>query len=80
MVTKSDLDYKSNYFEYPELTPIHGKLMTSALLNELNLQSEVRSNAQSVGTTLKKGGTNGHLGLVFNTSTYASIPGTTTYV
>eukprot|EP00957_Ditylum_brightwellii_P172071 13099855-Ditylum_brightwellii.AAC.1 len=34
---------------------------------------------QTLHTTLG-GGANGHLGLVCNTSTYASIPGTTAYV
>eukprot|EP00957_Ditylum_brightwellii_P071328 5422120-Ditylum_brightwellii.AAC.1 len=57
--SKSNTDYKNDYFEYPELTPIDGKPTTAALLN---LCSKVRSNAQSVDTTLG-GGANGHLGL-----------------
>eukprot|EP00957_Ditylum_brightwellii_P058044 4401828-Ditylum_brightwellii.AAC.1 len=56
---KSNINYKNNYFEYPELTPIHGEPTTAALLN---LRSKVRSNAQLVDTTLG-GGANRHLGL-----------------
>eukprot|EP00957_Ditylum_brightwellii_P005554 425832-Ditylum_brightwellii.AAC.1 len=76
MVTKSDIDYKNNYFEYLELTLIHSKPMTSTLLN---LQNEIRSNAQSVDTTLGRG-SNRHLGLVCNTTTHASIPGTAAHI
>eukprot|EP00957_Ditylum_brightwellii_P150764 11479416-Ditylum_brightwellii.AAC.1 len=56
---KSNIDYKNNYFEYPELTPIHGEPTTTALLN---LHSEVRFNTQLVDTMLG-GGANGNLGL-----------------
>eukprot|EP00957_Ditylum_brightwellii_P043139 3268455-Ditylum_brightwellii.AAC.1 len=72
---ESQIDYKNNYFEYPELTPILGELTTAVLLN---LHSKVRSNAQSVDCTLG-GGANGHLGLVCSMTTYASIPGTAVY-
>eukprot|EP00957_Ditylum_brightwellii_P135415 10325190-Ditylum_brightwellii.AAC.1 len=57
--SESNIDYKNNYFEYPELTPIHGESTTAAVLN---LCSKVRSNTQLVDTTLG-GGANGHLGL-----------------
>eukprot|EP00957_Ditylum_brightwellii_P044837 3401784-Ditylum_brightwellii.AAC.1 len=53
---ESDIDYKNNYFECPEINPIHGKLTTAALLNLFN---EVCSNAQLVDYTIG-GGANGH--------------------
>eukprot|EP00957_Ditylum_brightwellii_P169216 12879958-Ditylum_brightwellii.AAC.1 len=74
--SKSNIDYKNNYFEYQELTPIQGEPTTAALLN---LCSKVRSNVQSVDTMLG-GGANGHLGLVCDTAIYASIPGASTYL
>eukprot|EP00957_Ditylum_brightwellii_P162241 12353490-Ditylum_brightwellii.AAC.1 len=74
-MTIKDVDYKNNCFEYLELSKIHGKLTTAALLTFCN---EVHSNAQSVNTALG-GGANSHLGHVCDTSTYASIHGTTAY-
>eukprot|EP00957_Ditylum_brightwellii_P075083 5704905-Ditylum_brightwellii.AAC.1 len=71
-----DIDYKNNCFKCPELSKIQGEPTTAALLT---LRYEVHSNAQSVSTALG-GGANGHLGLVCDASTYASIPGTTSYV
>eukprot|EP00957_Ditylum_brightwellii_P015007 1131172-Ditylum_brightwellii.AAC.1 len=71
---RTNINYKNNFFEYPELTPIHGEPIASTLLN---LHSEILSNAQSVDTTLG-GGTNSHLGLVCDTATYTGIPGAAT--
>lgn len=65
-----DIDYKNNYFEYPELSRIHGEpSMTSLLV----MRNEIRSNAMSVQTTLG-GGKMGYLGLVCNQATYLTIP------
>eukprot|EP00957_Ditylum_brightwellii_P207697 15354137-Ditylum_brightwellii.AAC.1 len=47
--SKTNIDYKNNYFKYPELTPLHGEPTTAALLN---LHSKVRSKAQLVDTML----------------------------
>eukprot|EP00957_Ditylum_brightwellii_P191499 14579110-Ditylum_brightwellii.AAC.1 len=66
----------NNYFECQEFTPIHGEPTTAALLN---LCSKVRSNVQLVDTKLGEGA-NGHLGLVFDTTAYASIPGASAYL
>eukprot|EP00957_Ditylum_brightwellii_P100618 7669671-Ditylum_brightwellii.AAC.1 len=75
-MTIKDIDYKNNCFKYLESSKIHGELTTSALLT---LHNEVHSNAQSINTALG-GGSNSHLGLICDASTYASIPGTTAYV
>eukprot|EP00957_Ditylum_brightwellii_P007603 575514-Ditylum_brightwellii.AAC.1 len=75
-MTIKSIDYKNNCSEYPELSKIHSEPTTAALLTLLN---EVCSSAQSVNTALG-GGANGYLGLVCDASTYASIPGTTSYV
>jgi len=50
--TTTDIDYKNNYFEYPELTRIHGLPTTTSLIE---LRDEIRANAQSVITTLGGG-------------------------
>ena len=69
-VMNQDVDSKNNIFESAELTRVHGDPNTSALLN---LRNEIRSNAQSVHTTLG-GGKYGHLGLVMNDITYLTLP------
>ena len=71
-----DPDYKNNFFQYPELTRIHGEPTTAALLT---LRKEVKANALTVFTTLG-GGAHGHLGLVVDANTYATIPNTVPYV
>eukprot|EP00957_Ditylum_brightwellii_P020172 1521508-Ditylum_brightwellii.AAC.1 len=53
------IDYKNNYFEYPECTKIHREPTTNTLIN---LQHEIRANTQTVDTILG-GGANSHLGL-----------------
>eukprot|EP00957_Ditylum_brightwellii_P198506 15128641-Ditylum_brightwellii.AAC.1 len=72
----NDINYKNNYFEHLECTKIHGEPTSNSLVN---LQDEIRSNAQTVDTVLG-GGANGHLGLVCNAVTYASILGSAPYV
>eukprot|EP00957_Ditylum_brightwellii_P148275 11289114-Ditylum_brightwellii.AAC.1 len=74
--SRTNINYNNNYFEYPELTLIHGEPTTSTLLS---LHSKVRSNAQS-GDTMLGGGSNGHLGLVCDATIYANIPGAAAYV
>ena len=73
---KSDIDYKTTHFEYPELTRIHGEPTTQ---NLITLQREIRANAITVHTTLG-GGHHGHLGLVCSDATYATIPNAQPYV
>ena len=73
---RESIDYKNNIFEYPDLTRIIGEPTTATLITLLN---QVRSNAQSVNTSLG-GGENGHLGLVCSPETYATlVPGDTPY-
>ena len=76
MASKSDIDYKTTHFEYPELIQIHGEPSTS---NLITLQREIRANAITVHTNLG-GGHQGHLGLVCTPVTYATIPNTQLYV
>eukprot|EP00957_Ditylum_brightwellii_P119750 9136048-Ditylum_brightwellii.AAC.1 len=72
----NNIDYENNYFEHPECTKIHGEPTTNTLIN---LQDEIRANAQTVDTILG-GGANGHLGLVCNATTYATILGADPYI
>eukprot|EP00957_Ditylum_brightwellii_P057583 4366298-Ditylum_brightwellii.AAC.1 len=71
-----DHDYKNNYFEYPELTQIHGEPTMTSLLT---LQNEFQANSQTVNTILG-GGAHSHLGLICTAAVYASITGTTPYI
>ena len=69
--TTTDIDYKNNSFEYPELTRIHGLPTTTSLIE---LRDEIRANAQSVITTL--GGCNwGRMGRVRSPMIYATMMG-----
>lgn len=73
----TDVDFKNNLFEYPDLTRIIGEPTTATLLT---LRNEVKANAQAVHTTLG-GGEHGHLGLVCSPETYATlVPGNTPYI
>ena len=69
MANNIDVNYKNNFFEYPELTRIHGAPPTAT---PINLNNEVRANAQVVQMVLG-GGNWGHLELVCTTTTYVSI-------
>jgi len=74
--TTTDIDYKNNYFEYPELTRIHGLPTTTSLIE---LRDEIRANAQSVITMLG-GGKWGHMGLVCSPTIYATMDASTPYI
>eukprot|EP00957_Ditylum_brightwellii_P053901 4083606-Ditylum_brightwellii.AAC.1 len=74
--SRTNINYKNNYFKDPQLTPIHGEPTISTLLN---FRSEIQSCTQSVDTMLG-GGANSHLGLVCDATTYAGIPRAATYV
>eukprot|EP00957_Ditylum_brightwellii_P042773 3238857-Ditylum_brightwellii.AAC.1 len=76
MAGNHDINYKNNYFKYPELTRIHGKPKTASLTK---VQNEMRTNAMKVPSELR-GGAHGHLGLLWDAATYAAIPGTTPYI
>ena len=71
-----DIDYKNNYFDYPDLTRIIGEPTTSSLIT---LHNEVKANAITVACPLG-GGQHGHLGLVCTPETYATlVPANTPY-
>eukprot|EP00957_Ditylum_brightwellii_P012528 946694-Ditylum_brightwellii.AAC.1 len=70
------IDYISTMFEKPKLTHVHGEPTMSSLLT---LQNKIRSNAQSVHTTLGEGMYR-QLGLVMTASNYAAVLGTTAYI
>ena len=71
-----DIDYKNNLFELSELTKIYGEPNTASLIE---LRNEIRSNAQSVTTSLG-GGTYRHLGLVMNNTAYEALPDAQPYI
>ena len=76
MSNQTDIDYKNNIFEHPELTRIVGEPTTAMLIT---LQAEIRDNAQAVPSVLG-GGSHGHLGLVCSPAAYrALIPGVDAY-
>lgn len=68
-MTSGTVDYKSNFFELPTLTRIHGEPTYETLQR---LHNEFKTNAGAVPSTL--GGDNhGHLGLVLSPARYALI-------
>ena len=69
MNAPTDIDYKNNLFEHPELTRIIGEPTTASLIT---LQAEVRDNAQAVQSDLG-GGQHGHLGLVCTQAAYTAL-------
>ena len=64
-----DIDYKNNYFDYPDLTRIIGEPTTATLIT---LHNEVKANAVTVPCPLG-GGQHGHLGLVCTPEAYATL-------
>jgi hypothetical protein len=45
MTVSTGINYRQTYFEYPELTKIHGKPSSESLFK---LRNELKANAQSV--------------------------------
>ena len=68
-MTSTNIDYVKNYFQYPELTKIHGEPTYETLQV---LKDQLKSNATSVTSHLG-GGANGHLGLILTNAEYARI-------
>ena len=75
-MTSTNIDYIHIYFEFPELTKIHG---TPSYHTLRIIEDEVKSNLASVTSELG-GGANGHLGLLGTDAEYANIPGTAPYI
>ena len=66
---KTGINYKETYFQFKELTKIHGEPNYEAIKR---LHNQVKANAFSVPSVLG-GGTFGHLGLVVTPQKYAMI-------
>ncbi len=66
------IDYRSIYFAFPNLTPIHGEPDADILIK---LKNQLKANASSVPSNLG-GGNQGHLGLVLSPATYAMVSNT----
>jgi type II secretory pathway component PulJ len=69
MSASNGINYRETYFEYPELTKIHGEPNSESLFK---LRNELKANAQSVYSNLSDGA-HGHLALVLNDAQYAFI-------
>ena len=67
--SSTGINYSDTYFQYKELTNIHGEPTYDSIKR---LHNQVKANAASVPSTLG-GGTFGHLGLVLTPQQYAMI-------
>ena len=65
----TNIDYRTTFFEFPQLTKIHGEPDYDTLHR---LHNELKSNAGSVPSTLG-GGAHGHLGLILDAQRYATV-------
>ena len=72
----SIMDYKSNRFEYKELTKIHGQLDTDSLLR---IFCQLKRNDQRVPAILG-GGKLGYLALLLSTLSYDNIPNSQPFI
>ena len=69
-------DYREQYFEYKELTKIHGAPTLDLIVQ---VYKQLKRNAQCLPTTL--GGRQlGYLALILKTTTYATIAGATAFI
>ena len=75
-MSKTNIDYKSTHFEFPELTRICGEPTTGDLIT---LQHEARANASTVHSALG-GGHNSLLGLACTPQVYAQVPNSEPFV
>ena len=72
MVTSGTVNYRELYFEYPDLTKIHGELTFETIKT---IEDQLIANVQSVFSTLG-GGQHGHLGLVLDPFNYSLVSAT----
>ena len=75
-MSATNIDYANIYFEYPELTKIHGAPNYPTLRI---IHDKMKANAHSVECNLGGGG-HGHYGLVVDPTEYAMVPGTIPYI
>jgi hypothetical protein len=69
MASASGINYRETFFEFPELTKIHGKPTSESLYK---LRNELKANAQSVYSNLSDGA-HGHLALILSNAQYALL-------
>jgi hypothetical protein len=69
MVGSAGINYRENFFEFPELTKVHGKPDSESLYK---LRNELKANAQAVYSNLSDGA-HGHLALVITDAQYALL-------
>jgi hypothetical protein len=65
----SGINYRETYFEFPELTKLHGEPTSESLFK---LRNELKANAQAVYSNLSDGN-HGHLALVLSDAQYAIL-------
>ena len=75
-MSATNIDYANTYFEFPELTKIHGAPSYPTLRI---IHDEIKANAHSVECNLG-GGAHGHYGLVVTPEEYAMVPATIPYI
>jgi hypothetical protein len=68
-MTSTNIDYINNYFQYPELTPIHGEPTYESLQT---IKDQLKTNATGVVASIG-GGAHGHLGAVLTAEEYSRI-------
>jgi hypothetical protein len=69
MSASNGINYRETYFEYPDLTKIHGEPTSESLFKLCN---ELKANAQSIYSNLSDGA-HGHLALVLSPLQYALL-------
>jgi hypothetical protein len=69
MVVSNGINYRETYFEFPELTKIHGEPPSESLYK---LRNKLKANAQSVYSNLSDGA-HGHLALILSNAQYALL-------
>ena len=68
-MASSGINYRETYFEFPELTKLHGEPNSESLFK---LRNELKANAQAVYSNLSDGA-HGHLALVLSDAQYALL-------
>jgi hypothetical protein len=69
MAASAGINYRETYFEFPELTKVHGEPNSESLYK---LRNELKANAQAVYSNLSDGA-HGHLALVITDAQYALL-------
>jgi tetrahydrodipicolinate N-succinyltransferase len=68
-MVSSGIDYRQTFFEFPELTKLHGEPTSE---NLFTLRNELKANAQTVYSNLSDG-VHGHIALVISDAQYALL-------